>query len=141
MQKKIGFEDAVDQIVAADNRYAKAAYFFLREALDFTVKDLNRQRSERAGQHVSGPELLHGVRQFALDQFGPMVMTVFEEWGVRRCSDFGNMVFNLIELGVFGKSDTDKLEDFEDQFRFEDAFVKPFLPASDGGVRHPQQAS
>lgn len=141
MQKKIGFEDAVDQIVAADNRYARAAYFFLREALDFTVKDLNRQRSERAGQHVSGAELLHGVRQYALDQFGPMVITVFEEWGVHRCSDFGNMVFNLIELGVFGKSDTDKLEDFEDQFRFDDAFVKPFLPAAGGGVRHPQQAS
>ena len=141
MQKKIGFEDAVDQIVTKDSRYARAAYFFLREALDFTVKELKRQRSERSGQHVSGPELLNGLRQYALDQFGPMVITVFEEWGVRRCRDFGNMVFNLIELGVFGKSDTDKPEDFEDQFQFEDAFVKPFLPAGSGGVRFPQQAS
>lgn len=141
MQKRIGFEEAVDQIVAADSRYGRAAYFFLREALDFTVKDLNRQRSERAGQHVTGPELLHGVRKYALEQFGPMVMTVFEEWGVRRCKDFGNMVFNLIELGVFGKSDTDKPEDFDEQFKFDDAFVKPFLPARSGSVRHPQQAS
>lgn len=141
MQKKIGFEEAVDQIIAADSRYARAAYFFLREALDFTVKQTNRQRSDRMGQHVSGPELLHGVRQHALNQFGPMVMTVFEEWGVRRCGDFGNMVFHLIELGVFGKSDSDKPEDFEDQFQFEEAFVKPFLPARSGGVGASQQAT
>jgi uncharacterized repeat protein (TIGR04138 family) len=141
MQKKIGFEDAVDQIIAADSRYARAAYFFLREALDVTVKGLNQRDTQRSGHHVSGAELLDGVRQYALDQFGPMVMTVFEDWGVRRCGDFGNMVFNLIDLGVFGKSDSDKPEDFEDQFQFEDAFVKPFLPARNGGVRFPQQAS
>ncbi|MEM0968475.1 MAG: Minf_1886 family protein [Verrucomicrobiota bacterium] len=130
MQKKIGFEDAVAQITAEDTRFEKEAYFFLREALDFTVKDLDRKDQVRSSQHVSGPELLDGVRRYALEQFGPMVPTVFEEWGVTRCGDFGNMVFHLIESGVFGKSDTDRPEDFEDVFDFEEAFVLPYRPKS-----------
>jgi len=141
MQKKIGFEDAVEEILLLDSRYSRDAYFFLREALDFTVKELNRQKRERSGQHVSGPELLDGVRQYAIDQFGPMVPTVFDEWGIHRCGDFGNMVFHLIDLGVFGRSETDRREDFEDQFDFEEAFVKPFLPVNQGGIRHHPQAS
>ncbi|HEX2100689.1 MAG TPA: Minf_1886 family protein, partial [Candidatus Synoicihabitans sp.] len=65
----------------------------------------------------------------ALEQFGPMARTVLDAWGIRRCGDFGEIVFNLIDYNVFSKTDNDKREDFSDIFTFEDAFDRPFLPA------------
>ena len=64
-----------------------------------------------------------------LDQFGPLAKTVLESWGVHRCRDFGEIVFNLIEYRVFSKTDSDRREDFADVYDFDEAFVKPFRPA------------
>lgn len=77
---------------------------------------------------MSGPELLDGLRVYALDQFGPLTKTVLNAWGVTRCADFGEIVFNLIEYSVFSKTESDRREDFADIFDFDTAFVKPFLP-------------
>ena len=74
------------------------------------------------------PELLEGVRQYALKEFGPLVITVFESWGIRACEDIGRMVFNLIDAGVFGKTEEDSMEDFKSVYDFQEAFVKPFAP-------------
>src|ERR1022692_4440681 len=84
------FEDGLDQILAKDTRYHRDAYLFLREALDYTQKSILK---ETRGQmrHVSGQELLGGIREYALEEFGPMVITVFEEWGIRHCRDFGEI--------------------------------------------------
>ena len=75
--------------------------------------------------HVRGP----GDRTW-LDQFGPLAKTVLNNWGIRRCGDFGDIVFNLIEYNVFSKTDSDRREDFADIYDFDEAFVKPFAPAS-----------
>ena len=58
-----------------------------------------------------------------------MVMTVFDNWGIRSCEDVGHMVFNLIGAGVFGKTEEDSIEDFKHVYDFEEAFVRPFAPA------------
>ncbi|MGD0744369.1 MAG: Minf_1886 family protein, partial [Verrucomicrobiota bacterium] len=71
-----------------------------------------------------------GIRQFALQQFGPMAVTVFEEWGVRHCSDFGEIVFNMVEIGLLAKTDRDSRDDFQNGYDFTDAFRKPFWPES-----------
>jgi uncharacterized repeat protein (TIGR04138 family) len=73
--------------------------------------------------------LLQGIRAYALDQFGPLTKTVLNTWGITRCSDFGDIVFNLIEYNVFSKTDSDRREDFADIYDFDEAFVKPFAPA------------
>ena len=125
--QKIGFAEALDSIVASDPRYQRDAYVFLRDALDFTTKQQKKVRGATV-RHVSGPELLGGVRQYALKEFGPMVMTVFESWGVHSCEDIGNMVFNLIDAGIFGKTEEDSIEDFKNVYDFDEAFVKPFAP-------------
>ena len=127
--QELTFEEALDQIVAADPRYHREAYAFVREALDFTQKIVGKE-SSRTSSHVSGQELLAGIRQLALAEFGPMTITVLEEWGIRDCSDFGNLVFNMVETGFLGKTETDSRADFLDGYNFEDAFRKPFLPAS-----------
>lgn len=120
------FDAAVENILQRDKRFEAGAYFLLKEALDFTLK---RTREENGSErHVSGEELLHGYRDYALEEFGPMAYTLLREWGVHTCRDIGDQVFHLIEEGMFGKQDSDTREDFCDHFDFEDAFLKPFLP-------------
>jgi uncharacterized repeat protein (TIGR04138 family) len=78
--------------------------------------------------HVTGQELLAGIRAYALEEFGPMAVTVLGEWGVTRCEDFGEVVFNMIDAGMLSKTDTDSREDFQNGYTFEEAFRRPFLP-------------
>ena len=125
--QKIGFAEALDSIVTNDPRYQREAYIFLRDALDFTTKQQKKAKGTTV-RHVSGPELLEGVRQYSLKEFGPMVMTVFENWGIRSTEDVGHMVFNLIGAGIFGKTDEDSINDFKNVYDFQEAFVKPFAP-------------
>ena len=124
---KVPFEQSVSKATSRDPRYAADAYTFLKEALDHTIRAAVKNRGREPG-HVSGPELCRGVRDYAVSQFGPMVPTIFETWGLRSTRDIGEMVFNLISAGAFSKSDSDKPEDFDNVFDFDDAFVKPFLP-------------
>jgi uncharacterized repeat protein (TIGR04138 family) len=126
--QKIGFAEALDSIVASDPRYQRDAYVFLRDALDFTTKQQKKIKGTTV-RHVAGPELLDGVRQYALKEFGPMVITVFDNWGIQCSEDIGNMVFNLIGAGIFVKTDEDSIEDFKNVYDFEEVFVKPFAPA------------
>lgn len=140
----LDFDEIIELICKEDARYDRRAYNFTRQGLDHAVKELKKHQTTRAAKwlHVTGPELLEGLRIYALDQFGPLTKTVLNEWGIRRCSDFGEIVFNLIEYNVFSKTDSDRREDFQDIYAFEDAFVKPFLPRNSGenGTAAPRQA-
>ena len=124
---KIEFPAAVDLILSGDRAFAREAYYFLRDALDFTIKQ--RKKAKEASTHVTGQQLLEGIRVYALKQFGPMVPTVLGYWGVERCEDFGVMVYQLIETGVFGKTERDSIDDFKGAYTFHQAFVAPYLPA------------
>ena len=140
--QKASFEELLERALQRDPRYARDAYLFLREALDNTQTALTKgpgePRSSRADaapdepaiRHVTGQELLHGIRTYALQQFGPMVPTVFEEWGITRCEDFGEIVFNMVEIGLLAKTEKDSREDFKNGYNFDEAFRKPFLPES-----------
>ena len=125
--KKVLFQEAVEQLVRKDPRYHEQAYYFLREGLDFSIKLLQKPASG-PGRHVSGSELIEALRQFALQEYGPLARTVLNHWGIRRCEDFGELVFNLVEAGVLGKTEQDKREDFAGGYDFDTAFRKPFLP-------------
>src|ERR1700757_4439128 len=126
--QKIGFAEALESVVGNDPRYYRDGYIFLRDALDFTTKQQKKIKGVTV-RHVAGPELLDGVRRYALKEFGPMVITVFGSWGIHSCEDIGNMVFNLIGAGIFGKTKEDSIEDFKNVYDFEEAFAKPFAPA------------
>jgi uncharacterized repeat protein (TIGR04138 family) len=126
---KLDFTAAVDLIVEKDPRFDKDAYFFLKDVLEYTAGDGKKQR-ESHSRHVTGQQLLEGVRKVALAQFGPMVLTVFDAWGVKRGEDFGEMVYSLIDAGFFRKSAQDSPEDFSGGYSFHEAFVVPFLPCS-----------
>lgn len=121
------FEHAVENIVRRDSRFDPLAYMFLKDALDFTLKRAAEQNKGQA-RHVSGKELLIGFRDLALQEFGPMASTLMSEWGLSCTRDIGEMVFLLIEEQMFGKQDTDTLDDFVDVFDFQEAFVTPYTP-------------
>jgi uncharacterized repeat protein (TIGR04138 family) len=156
------FDEILDQILLKDARFHRDAYFFLREGLDYTQKLLakgNREtregREAREGareasgespkeegvRHVSGRELLEGIRALALEQFGPMACSVLEEWGVRRCEDFGEIVFNMVDNHLLAKTKDDTREDFSGAYDFDEAFRQPFLPSSQRKAPAPTPAS
>lgn len=130
MQQDPDLAEIINLICKEDPRFDRRAYDFVRSGLDQTVKDLRKKDAGRAerSRHVSGAELLDGLRVHALDQFGPLAKTVLNSWGLHRCSDFGEVVFNLIDYNVFSKTENDRREDFRDTYDFEEAFVKPFQP-------------
>jgi uncharacterized repeat protein (TIGR04138 family) len=134
--QKLNFAEAVDEIVRAGGRYDRDAYYFVREGLDFTIKMLKKD-SRGAGRHVSGQELLDGLRRYALDQFGPMAKTVLTFWGVKQCEDFGEIVFCMVDKGILGKTEQDTREDFKNGYDFDEAFVKPYQPAPRPRGRRP----
>jgi uncharacterized repeat protein (TIGR04138 family) len=136
----IKFHEVVEVICKEDTRYDRRAYGFVRAGLDFTVGEIRKKiplKTIKAGgpvsRHISAPQLLEGMRAFTLDQFGPLSKTVLNEWGVKRCCDFGEIVYNLIEHGIFSKTPEDNRGDFTEVFSFENAFEKPFWPKNRRG--------
>ncbi len=128
------FQETVSAICKKDTRYHQDAYFFLVEALDDTVKDIRKKQPDH-GRHVSGKELLDGIKTYALDEFGPMTYTVLSEWGVHSTQDFGEIVFNLVEAGRLGKTENDSRDDFKNGYDFDEVFLQPFEPQTEAAER------
>ncbi len=97
----------IDEILERDPRYRAEAYGFVLEALGVTI-----QRIGRSG-HVTAAELMAGIRDHALEQYGSMAKTVCNLWGITRSSQFGDIVFNLIDAGLLAKRAEDRREDFD----------------------------
>ena len=116
-------EELLEPILMRDSRYTAAAYFFVRDALDHTVRRLETPR------HVDGRELLDGIRDYAIGEYGPVTKRVLSEWGINECIDFGHIVFNLVNEGLLGKTDEDSLDDFSNGYDFTEAFLQPFRPS------------
>lgn len=125
--KKVNFQEALNRVIKNDPRYAGDGYVFLREALDFTAKLFDKP-TEGPARHLTGKELMQGIRQYALKEFGQMSFRVLSSWGIHCTLDFGEMVFNLVRVGIIGKTEEDKVEDFANGYDFDDAFLKPFRP-------------
>ena len=128
MQGSPNFDDVIAEIRAEDPRFDRGAYYFVRQGLDFTIRQLKEKKAKRDDNHVSGQELLKGMRDFALEQYGPMTLTLLNHWGITCCEDFGAIVFQLVDRQVLGKTERDKPEDFTEGYDFDEAFAQPFRP-------------
>jgi len=109
---------ALLKVLTRDKRYDPESYSFVMSALTYTSKKLKRRG------HVSGQELLGGIKDYAIEQFGPMARIVFEHWGIKTTDDFGEIVFNMINSGILGKTDQDSKLDFNNRYDFKDVFDK-----------------
>jgi uncharacterized repeat protein (TIGR04138 family) len=116
MQEQKSFYQIIEEICATDGRYKPDAYEFLMQALHFTQSKL-----KKAG-HVTARELLEGIREFVIKQYGPMVKIVLNHWGITKTEDFGNIVFNMVDRKLLSKTDEDSVDDFKDVYDFEAVF-------------------
>ncbi|MGB7325706.1 MAG: Minf_1886 family protein [Rubripirellula sp.] len=132
---------AMRDLLAEDTRYKIEAYQFIRESLQFAHENMpdpvdipfgesgddDLETDEQvAARHVTGQQLCESCRQYALQQYGYLAKMVLANWGVHRTGDFGDLVYNLIRIEQMRKSETDRREDFDDVYSFEDAFEPEF---------------
>jgi uncharacterized repeat protein (TIGR04138 family) len=126
------YQARLAELVLEDSRYTYEAYEFVFAALSHTQRQLGRVPSEdQAGTtevqyHVSGRELVEGIRDLALREFGLMARVVFKMWGIRNTGDFGEIVFNLVEANLMSKTDQDNRQDFQDVYDLDQALVQGF---------------
>jgi uncharacterized repeat protein (TIGR04138 family) len=116
-------EEKIQSVRRRDRRFSRQAYYFVLDALDFTMTRLGREQLTGEERHVGGRELLGGIKEYASEQFGPMAALVFERWGVRRSSDFGEIVFNLIDAELLSRRPSDSRLDFVDGVDFRETFA------------------
>jgi len=138
----------IAHLVRQDRRYRFEAYVFVFEALRYAQEQMGLgaehpsevhgaeeelggwsgsvEERQTASRHLTGQELCHAIRRFALEQYGYMAKCVLNQWGVYTTGDFGNIVFNLIEIGEMRKTRDDKREDFDDVFDFDKDLTEAF---------------
>jgi uncharacterized repeat protein (TIGR04138 family) len=116
--EEIDFEaDAFSDILSRDARYEARAYALLSAVI---------QKLGEGGRSFSGEDVLEEFKETALDQYGPLAYTVLDAWGVRRCEDVGEMMFNLAESGRVGKGEDNTAESFAGGYDFKEAFLGPY---------------
>lgn len=114
-------ERSIEDLAREDRRFPPPAYLLVFEGLETALARLPNRR------HVAPRELLEGIRDSALDQWGFLARTVLESWNVRKTSDLGDLVFSLIKRGLLVAGDEDNRSQFDGVFEFEEAFDETFL--------------
>lgn len=115
------------ELLQQDVRYHIEAYQFVREALAYAQETLKMPAQGAEGEHhITGQQLCEAIRQYAVEQYGYMALTVLNNWGVHRTGDFGEIVYNLIRIKHMKKSESDRREDFDDVYDFANAFEPIF---------------
>jgi uncharacterized repeat protein (TIGR04138 family) len=114
------FYTLIDQICDVDPRYKSDAYEFLMEALAYT------QRRYKRYKHVSGEELLEGIKQLLMHKFGPLTLLVLNHWGIKSTEDFGNIVFNLVDNKILSKDSEDNIDSFQNGYDFNEVFDRGY---------------
>jgi uncharacterized repeat protein (TIGR04138 family) len=128
------------KLLTEDRRYKIDAYQFLGAGLEHAQEVLGlgkpgprprakdaEEEDDRPVRHVTGQDLCVALKHLAHEQYGYMARLVLASWGIRSTSDFGEIVYNLIKIGKMSKSDSDRREDFDNVYDFEQAFLKEFV--------------
>lgn len=114
------------KITEKDSRYAPEAYEFIRNAVNYTAAKLERDKLKN--RHISGRELLKGVGEYAVQEFGPLAKDVLINWGIQDGLSVGNIVFNMIQEKLLSANDKDSIDDFSGNLDFDEIFSKKFAP-------------
>jgi uncharacterized repeat protein (TIGR04138 family) len=112
------------RIIARDKRYTINAYQFVLDACS-TVWEKQFATGDFTVTHVSGVQLLDVFRKHAFNTYGSDAKSTLNAWGVFKCEDFGEIVFNLIDEGLLTAQEQDSKEDFRGGFDFDTAFPDP----------------
>jgi len=120
--------DPVRSVAIRDGRFAPDAFVFLFESLDTAIRVAGREDAKGPSRHVTGRELLEGMRVHASEIFGPMAAHVWQSWGIHETINWGHVVFLLVEEGLLNSQPTDTIDDFKEGFDFNEAFVENYVP-------------
>ena len=121
-------QNLLAQILGKDPRYPVEAYHFVSQAVNLISREIMAKRKTASNRHITGLQLLNGMKQLLLGKYGCMAIDVLTAWNIYTTDDIGNIVFNLAEVHLLGTSENDRKEDFHNRFSFQDAFVNPFTP-------------
>ncbi|HIL53346.1 MAG TPA: hypothetical protein EYG30_13955 [Planctomycetes bacterium] len=127
--------DSISRLAREDGRYSREAYAFLFEALQAAMVLAGRDEAEGSDRHLTGQELVAGLRLEARRKFGPMGATVWRRWGIHSTLDWGRIVFLLVDAGMIKRREEDTVDDFREGFDFDEYFVEGYeaeLPAEIG---------
>ena len=119
-------EDSLLELALSDGRYSPQAYRFLFESLDNAIRLAGKDKCEGTARHVTGREVLEGMRELAQRTLGPLAAQVWRSWGIHETLDWGRMVFLLVDAGMLNRQDSDSIEDFRDGFDFDREFVESY---------------
>ncbi|MDX2201057.1 MAG: hypothetical protein SF069_19050 [Phycisphaerae bacterium] len=120
------FEDRWERVVhaiEADGRYSLSAFGFLVDVQAAAVARVYADvPTPPEMRHVTGRDICDALRIVATERWGPLATTVLKSWGVRRTRDVGEMVYLLVREKWWGVQESDRIEEFDDVFHFDDAF-------------------
>lgn len=99
-------------IAQSSDRYAVEAFEFVGRGLRHAVKILGREESPTAERHLDAAELVSGVLDLAVSQFGFLARPVLDSYLLRSPEDIGRITFLLIDHNIFTRQPSDHFEDF-----------------------------
>lgn len=102
-----------------DSRYPAAAFLYLMD----TLREMLDARKE--GDHVTGKEVCLALRQNLQKDFSLMAPDVLKSWNIVETNDFGNMVYDMVDAGLFSTSPQDSRADFVDVYPIPGALALP----------------
>lgn len=128
-------KDRIGYIARQDGRYSPAAFYFINDVVANTVKwlrsgemsarDVTSSRGEGENNfHISGYELLEGMRRLARERWGLMARSVLSRWGIFRTDDVGEIVFLMVDDPElqWKRREADTKEDFVGVYDFGEVF-------------------
>jgi uncharacterized repeat protein (TIGR04138 family) len=129
-------DETLVELARRDRRYPIEAYRFVREALTY-ASDILEMGSEkmtaacddpqpRVEHHLTGQELCEAIRVYSLNQYGLMAQAVLKTWRIESTSDIGEIVYNMIGVGLMKKSQGDDRRHFDNVFDFNEALQDVF---------------
>lgn len=118
----------LQELCKRDQRYPFEAYEFLYAALGFVQHERVKQGlvKEETDKHLTGQQLAEGYKDLAVQEFGMLAPTVFQAWNIRQTADIGQMVYNLININMMSKTESDRLEDFSNVYEIPNALLQGF---------------
>lgn len=128
MQTDLKTKKSINTLLEKDKRYSYQAYYFILESVNYSInKNFTRDQLESSEpNHISGQELSFGIKDYAIEKYGPFAIIVLKYWGITDTMDFGNIVYNLIDIGLLRKSKSDTLECFNNVFDFHEEMVEKY---------------
>ncbi len=123
----------IERALREDGRYPPEAYHFLQRGLEYTTRMVYGTDVPEGPRHVTGQQLCEGLRRLAIETWGPLARIVLRHWNIRSTRDFGEMVFLLVNMQLLGRQESDRIEDFDDVYDFDEAFGEYEIPTDTFG--------